>query len=646
MQIHLSQLGLVLVIGGFLVVILQVEKLSVCVGQSTLLFGERFGGSLALRRSILGQLLIILLSILLLQLVLVNLQLQVTDDVVQQPNHSATLLLLVAADGGRRRRGLEAVGADLDKRIGLLDLLLLGELLLRRLLVLLGGIELVEPVLREPEQLESCLVLCGLLDVRLMLRLALLGCLSHGLIQILDRLLQVRDILCMGLDGLFVCLNLSVQVAQLKIQLLDLVLHLLNRFLAILLLLLVVRLLGLELGYHVVDHLEHFIETLLLALDGHQHQVHIDAATPTQSSHCTVSHVLRAFLHLQQTGARQRLLEQLQSVITVQELDGVSNREQLLGTSLLDFLVLSRLRLAGLLQLLQVPFIFLHRLGGSLQIVAIRGNFDRQFAGAPSLHFNRLGRRSDFFVLRLGQAVEVFHSLRLCLSDLLQALRHLIDHRLQNADDLIGSRSVLASSGLQESLQVLLVVIRSSVHNVLENCTGIGLQKRRRCALLDGSNSGRHCLQIRLQIGFLGLESSVVLLAHAGRLLDSLVGRGALFLMLLELLIHLLFLGSVRLDCGLKVADLLLAIGHGSSQLLGVGVAVTLKLGEELLLLLSLLLNLLLHGLQHAHHPSDGVGRGALLGGSNARGQGNGHSQLHGLRLSAVTDNTNCLSRR
>merc|ERR1719213_1531186 len=135
------------------------------------------------------------------------------------PDDPVTLavLLLVRTPRVRRRRrsSLAHVGAELhkhslrgardhDRRLRRdhvraagrgEDLLLVGQLLLRSLLVQVRAVELVQAVLRLLNKLQSSIVLRLELEEVTVLLLALLRGFRHRLVQRLDVLLQSRDLL-------------------------------------------------------------------------------------------------------------------------------------------------------------------------------------------------------------------------------------------------------------------------------------------------------------------------------------------------------------------------------------------------------------------------------------------------------------------
>mmetsp|Transcript_19767 Transcript_19767/g.43889 ORF Transcript_19767/g.43889 Transcript_19767/m.43889 type:complete len:293 (-) Transcript_19767:25-903(-) len=289
MQIGLRLLCFHVVTIGFFQLHLQIKQLTLSRGQSTFLVRQTFRCSAPLGCGIGGQLLIGLLALLLLHLVFVHFQLQVIAQHVQEVDNTVGILLAV----GRLHEG-----------VGLLHALLLGELLGLGLLVLLWVIELVQTVLGELQQLQSSLVLGRFIHVGLVLGLALLGGGGHGLVQLLNALIEVCDLRLVGLDGILIIGDMSFHALDLDLDLLNVVFHLVDLVRAIRLLGVVVLLLGVELIHHAIDHPCHLLHPLLLAAESQSDQIQVDTAPVAffQSSQRSAAHLLGGHLHLQQAG--------------------------------------------------------------------------------------------------------------------------------------------------------------------------------------------------------------------------------------------------------------------------------------------------------------------------------------------------------
>mmetsp|Transcript_92484 Transcript_92484/g.299227 ORF Transcript_92484/g.299227 Transcript_92484/m.299227 type:complete len:200 (-) Transcript_92484:1461-2060(-) len=179
---------------GFCVFVLLEVRLH--LAQHVLLLGEG--------RRILGTLLcrvlhcshIVRLCVLLLRFGLRHLLVEVLDQEVHHRHHAQVLLGLlgVRAEGlGRRGRGIPRLLVRRDLRKDgpghahvCHDAVICRQLLLRWRLVQLGVVELVQPVLCEPEEFFSCCVGRHQLFVLLVFFFPLLGCLGNRLIQLLD----------------------------------------------------------------------------------------------------------------------------------------------------------------------------------------------------------------------------------------------------------------------------------------------------------------------------------------------------------------------------------------------------------------------------------------------------------------------------
>jgi len=160
--------------------------------------------------------------------------------------------------------------------------------------------------------------------------------LCHALVQLLDAFLQCCDGLGESGDGLLRVIDRLREVLDFVIKSLHLVLSFVDLLLAVHLLRVVSDLLLPEQLHHVIDHLDDFGEANFAALEGHRDErdavvlALASAAGSVQDFQSIPSHLYAADSHLQQRGARQRLLEELQGVVIVQDPDSVRQGQQLL----------------------------------------------------------------------------------------------------------------------------------------------------------------------------------------------------------------------------------------------------------------------------------------------------------------------------
>merc|ERR1719182_1000307 len=329
----------------------------------------------ALLRAVRHQLLVVLLRILLLRVVGLHLHLQVIRQLLDQRRRATRVLLLVRALRRRRRRSHARLAEHRDARarntsLGSRSLLSITRirttrlhvdaLLLRELAALRGVVrgrvvELVQTVLRNPEELHRGVVLRLHRGVLRVLSLT-------GLRRLGDRLVQSNDAVAQGLDvvlkrsnALLHLRDRGLQARDLALELTLLVLRSVELRLAPLLLLLVVLLLLLQQDNHVIDHLDDLLEPSLLA-----HERELDHAElrrvllvlqVPERREGLVAHVAGRLRHLEQSRRRKSLLEEIQGVIIVQDLDGLRNRNRLLRAARLARLIVLLRRGAALLQL-------------------------------------------------------------------------------------------------------------------------------------------------------------------------------------------------------------------------------------------------------------------------------------------------------
>mmetsp|Transcript_108284 Transcript_108284/g.336566 ORF Transcript_108284/g.336566 Transcript_108284/m.336566 type:complete len:279 (-) Transcript_108284:141-977(-) len=249
-------------------------RLQVGLGRLLLLDRLQVGGSLC--RRVRHQLLVVRLRVLFVDLHLRHLLLEVLLQEVHHRHDARRLLALlhVRPEGFRRRRRrlLRPAGGHLHQGgpahvPG--DALPLRDLLLRRRLVELRVVELVQAVRRHLQDLHRCRVSRHRLLVLRVLLLPGRGRVRHLRVQVLDALLQGADLLRQRLDhGLGVGLRL-LQVRDGELQRLQLVLRLVEPGLAVRLLLVVRLLLLLQERHHLIHHREDLAEVHLPPAERH-----------------------------------------------------------------------------------------------------------------------------------------------------------------------------------------------------------------------------------------------------------------------------------------------------------------------------------------------------------------------------------------
>merc|ERR1719463_667296 len=527
------------------------------------------------------------------------------------------LLVRIPRRGRRRRRGIRALvqlGVDLSLHRGDRsagdhlrgrgcdhvrparrgeDLLLLGELLLRRFLVHVRAVELEEAILRLLDELDSGVVLGLEGDEVLVLLLALLGRLRDRLVKRLDLLLEGRDLLRERgaalrhlLDGRRARRDAILRCGLLRVGILDL--------------LGAVDLLRLELRLE----------------EGHSGGVARRLARFRKNGARPQS-TCGSRLVLEEDGRglaqREGLLEQVKRVVVVQDLDGLANSGDLLRAH--------RLALGPLLLLLralhaevgQESLRLLHLRRGVLDVVGGRRNGDRELAAPDRLRLDGLRRRGDLRLLRRRELLEARRRRLLGGHCALQVAGHLVLHGLEHAHDLTALAAVRAERVLAleepDKLVALVVVDRLRLlrrldeHGLLPRALQEGLAH----ALREGIDGARHRFQVRAEVAGRRDVLGVLLLPEHRRLLEVPLGLLAILLVLHELLVKLRLLGLLRLELALELDDILRGFLRRRRHAVSVAVAEAHELIEEFLLLVAFGLDLLLHVLQDRHDLADRV---------------------------------------
>merc|ERR1719221_349776 len=180
---------------------------------------------------------------------------------------------------------------------------------------------------------------------------------SHRLVQSLDSITKASDLVRDLSDAFLLLRDRSLEVRNITLVTFLLVIRKVQLLSTIFFLVVVVLLLASEDIDHVVDHAHYFPEAHLLALDRQRDEVKLRAALPilplrlADLAQGARPLAATAGLHLDQAraGARQRLLEELERVVIVEDFDGLSQRNEFLGAYFNVLVVLLLLQSAILL---------------------------------------------------------------------------------------------------------------------------------------------------------------------------------------------------------------------------------------------------------------------------------------------------------
>merc|ERR1719174_2656890 len=380
--------------------------------------------------------------------------LKLLDEHLHEGDHAVALavLLLVRVPRGRRSRRRSLVGGhthlSVDLRLDHLrrqrgdhvtrarrdeQLLLLCELLLRRLLVHVRAVELEELVLRLLDQLHGGVVLGLEGDEVLVLLLALLRGLRDGLVERLDLLREARDLrrerpalLRHLLDS-----RRARRDALLRVGLLPF--SLLNLRGAERLRILVLLLLRREDLHHPVDLLHDLgeVDLLCLELSLEERQRggvgrHLARRSEKRARPRSARRRRRALEEDRRSLAEgESLLEQVKSVVVVQDFDGFANRGNLLRADRLALSPLLLLQRALRGQVGHECLGLLHLGRRVLDVVGGRRDGNREFSAADRLRLDRLRSRGDLLLLRRRQLLEALRRFLLGRHRALQIAGHL-----------------------------------------------------------------------------------------------------------------------------------------------------------------------------------------------------------------------------
>merc|ERR1719472_148406 len=430
--------------------------------------------------------LVVLLGRLLLVLGLRDAVLELLREHLHQRDHAVALavLLLVRTPRVRRRRRGSVVlqlhehrlrrARDHHRRIRRdhvrcagrrEELLLVRQLLRRRLLVQVRAVELEQAVLGLLDQLNRSAVLRLERQELAVLLLTLLRRLGDRLVERLDVLLESRNLLRKRLARRRHLLDRSLAARDriLRARLLRLALG--QVLVTEVLLRVVVLLLLAQHRHHAVDLGQNLREVDRLRLQAELNQRQLSLVHPRllEGRHDTagLERSRRGRLLLQEAHRRlrqsQRLLEQVQRIIIVENLDGLADRSDLLSAHLAALRPLLLLRLAHRREVRNERLRVGHLRRRVLNVVGGRGDLHSQLTAAHRLRLNRLARGRNLRLLRIGHGPERLHRLLLSPDSTAEVLVHLVLHGLEDADDLARLRAVVAERvlALQEAKDLI-----------------------------------------------------------------------------------------------------------------------------------------------------------------------------------------------
>mmetsp|Transcript_142456 Transcript_142456/g.455376 ORF Transcript_142456/g.455376 Transcript_142456/m.455376 type:complete len:480 (-) Transcript_142456:425-1864(-) len=462
-----------LLAGGGLVA-LALLKLCLHVGLRSLPVGQRLRVHGTLLGGVGHGLLIVALTGLLLGLGGGHLLLQILHEEVHHGHHTTALpaLGLVGLRGRRRRRrgnprvdlhegDRDASAGDATGSLGGRrgaavvdeDAVLLGELLLGSFLVELGIVELVHAVLGEQDQLLGSTVAGHEVLVLGVFDLANLGGLCDGLVQLGDALQEGRDLLRRGRDALLRLSDEGLEIRQGSLQGLLLVVRLIELDTAVLLFAFIINLFFLQGHDELIDHRNNLLEADLLAAQSEHDDVNAMAALAhlhmpadlCEHGHCLLALGREGALNLDEAHAcaRQRFLEKIQSIVIIEDLDGVRQGNDLLRPHLHLFLVDACLRGTICFHSREEFLVLIQRLGAVAEVVLHLRDLHAKRADPPEFLLDGLRQSRNLLLLGGHQLLVGFDGSRLGGHRLLLLREHLVLDRLQDARDFAVLRGVL-----------------------------------------------------------------------------------------------------------------------------------------------------------------------------------------------------------
>mmetsp|Transcript_142445 Transcript_142445/g.455317 ORF Transcript_142445/g.455317 Transcript_142445/m.455317 type:complete len:356 (-) Transcript_142445:159-1226(-) len=333
-----------------------------------------------------------------------------------------------------------------------------------------------------------------------------------------------------------------------------------------------------------------------------------------EHGHCLLALGREGALNLDEAHAcaRQRFLEKIQSIVIIEDLDGVRQGNDLLRPHLHLFLVDACLRGTICFHSREEFLVLIQRLGAVAEVVLHLRDLHAKRADPPEFLLDGLRHSGDLLLLGSHQLLVGLDGTRLGGHRLLLLREHLVLDRLQDARDIATLRGVLfALPGGKEGQQLLAI----RVHNILargqeslQHGRGSSLQEATRHALLNCSDGLVECGEVGAALGHVLVVDTLHRLAEGRGLSHGRLGSHALVLVGLELLLGLQFLLLGALNFRAELRNLQLGRLNAARKVAAGVLAIAHELPEELLGLLALLGDLRLHGLEHRHNFADRVG--------------------------------------
>mmetsp|Transcript_55755 Transcript_55755/g.97330 ORF Transcript_55755/g.97330 Transcript_55755/m.97330 type:complete len:283 (-) Transcript_55755:332-1180(-) len=275
---------------------------------------------------------------------------------------------------------------------------------------------------------------------------------------------------------------------------------------------------------------------------------------PCFCDHCQCLLLLSRHAHLQlQQGAcsRKGLFEELQGIIIVEDLDGVRKRNHLLSTNLHVCLVISLLRCAVCVHVLQELSIFDQSLLSVTQVFLHLHNLHAQISNAHSLRFDCSCQTADLFLFSGHQLLVRFDSSLLSCLCRCEALIHCFKHLLEYPNNLTAGWSIPVSlRSRQKRHELFTIVVSHRVQvgdHVTENLCAVSLQEA--ChALLEGIDGFR-------QGGNIGVDLCLLLCECGGFLFSEASCLGHCSLCCISICLMLLQIFLQLRNCGFRLLD-------------------------------------------------------------------------------------------
>mmetsp|Transcript_4638 Transcript_4638/g.10465 ORF Transcript_4638/g.10465 Transcript_4638/m.10465 type:complete len:476 (+) Transcript_4638:821-2248(+) len=455
-----------------------------------------------------------------------------------------------------------------------------------------------------------------------MLRLSLLSCLRHRLVQCFDSCLHCFDLLRQRGDRRLRTGDCVSRIGNRALQALFLVVGLVELRTAVLLLLIIIHLLLFQVRHHAINHADDLLETGLLAMERHHEELEAAAVTSRHTLHCVPrhhqgTHLPRAHaptphLHEAGSGSWQSLLEEVKGVVIIQNLDCLCQGGELIGARLHPDVPLRGLCSAALIEICEELFVLKERLLCGREVILHLLDCNAQLADLLGLLLDGSGEGRQLLLLGGHECFVGGDGALLRGSFLREALCHLIAQLLQDSGDLAALRRVFVALLAREEGQETLPVHVGHLASAAEGQLPKGLRQARLqeapcCTLLESGDSALDGGDVGIVLGLLcGISRSLLLPDRSG-LRHVILRSSAVHLCLLEFLFRLRLLLARSLYVIAHRRRLSLGSSDALAQRTPACLAVALELLIKLLLLFTLCHDLRLHCLEHGHHLPDRV---------------------------------------